>query len=210
LNILIHGQAGTGKNRLCATATDPIILSAEQGLLSLTEFDLPAIEIRSIADFAEAFRFLQSSDEASQYQTICLDSLSELAEIMLSEQKERNKDARMAYMMTQENIMKIIKGLKNLGRMMYCSAKSELQNDDGTGMSYFAPSFPGSKLSVQMPYVFDVVGAMRAEMADDGNVHRYVQTANDGKYIAKDRTGKLATFEEPDLGVFINKIFNKE
>ena len=48
VKMLVSGPPGAGKTRLCATLPNPIILSAESGLLSLAECDLPAIEIKHI------------------------------------------------------------------------------------------------------------------------------------------------------------------
>ena len=48
-------------------------------------------------EIIEVYKWLVSSEEASQYETICLDSLSEIGEVVLADAKTRFKDARMAY-----------------------------------------------------------------------------------------------------------------
>ena len=47
---IIFGGAGVGKTRAIATAPSPIIISAEQGLLSLMEVDVPYIEVNSLEE----------------------------------------------------------------------------------------------------------------------------------------------------------------
>jgi hypothetical protein len=209
VTMLVYGHAGSGKTMMAATADNPLIIDVEHGLLSLVGHDIDAISVSSMADFREAFAYAKA--HAADYGCICIDSLSELAEIILTEEKEIVKDPRMAYMSMAEVMTKIIRSLKTMRQLVYCTAKAELHNDDGTGMSYFAPSFPGSKLSNQIPYQFDVVGAMRADMVKGSNeIVRYVQTANDGKYIAKDRTGKLDAKQAPSIHDMMVKIFGED
>jgi len=54
VKMLVYGQAGAGKTSLIRTLPDPIILSAEGGLLSIQDADLPYIEISSMQDLEEA------------------------------------------------------------------------------------------------------------------------------------------------------------
>ena len=48
IKCLVYGESGVGKTVLCSTAPDPIIISAESGLLSLRKKDIPVIEINSL------------------------------------------------------------------------------------------------------------------------------------------------------------------
>ncbi len=48
VKVLVYGAAGVGKTALIATLPSPIVLSAEGGLLSLQEIDMPYVEISSI------------------------------------------------------------------------------------------------------------------------------------------------------------------
>ena len=89
IKAVVYGFSGVGKTVLCSTAPKPIILSAEDGLLSLHGKDIPFIEVKSIQDIGNAFDFLKNNGD---YETICLDSLSEIAETVLNEFKKENKD----------------------------------------------------------------------------------------------------------------------
>ena len=57
-----------------------------------------------------------------------------------------------------------------------------------------------------MPYFFDEVLALRVEKDADGVSQRALMCDSDGLWIAKDRSGKLGTWEAPDLGEIIRKI----
>lgn len=56
---IVYGGAGVGKTRLCATAPRPIIISAEEGLLSLSDVDCAFVEIKSLKDLDDAYKQLR-------------------------------------------------------------------------------------------------------------------------------------------------------
>ena len=49
VKVLCYGAAGAGKTSLIKTLPNPIVLSAEGGLLSIQDADLPYIEISDMA-----------------------------------------------------------------------------------------------------------------------------------------------------------------
>ena len=97
VKMLVYSHAGAGKTSLIPTLPSPIVLSAEGGLLSISGAEVPYIEITSMADLMEAYQWLTESDEAGQFQSVALDSISEIAEVVLAEELKRNKDGRAAY-----------------------------------------------------------------------------------------------------------------
>ena len=56
VKLLVYGAAGAGKTTLVKTLPNVIVLSAEGGLLSIQDADLPYIEITSMDDLREAER----------------------------------------------------------------------------------------------------------------------------------------------------------
>ena len=108
IKVLVYGNAGSGKTYLCSTITDQIIISAESGLLSLSQFDIPVIEVKSIQDIREVYKFLALSPEANQYTTVCLDSLTEIGEVVLSAEKKHEKDPRQAYAKMYEQLSDLL------------------------------------------------------------------------------------------------------
>lgn len=206
VNILVFGQAGAGKTTLIKTLPNPLVLSAEGGLLSIKDADLPYVEISTMETLKEAYRWLFESAEARDFQSIALDSISEVAEVVLAHEKRVNKDPRAAYGSMQEQMMEIIRSFRDLpGRHVYMSAKTEKTQDE-MGRVLYAPSMPGNKTGQQLPYLFDEVLALRVEKDADGKSHRALMCESDGLWMAKDRSGKLAVWEAPDLGAIISKI----
>ena len=207
IKVLVYGGAGVGKTRLVATAPIPVLISAESGLLSLRQYDIPTWQIYSIADLYAAYNFLTQSAEAKQFSTICVDSISEIAEVCLVTAKKRNKDPRQAYGDLIDEMMLLVRGFRDLpNKHVYISAKSEFYKDEVSGVVKNQPSMPGTKLGPALPYLFDEVFHMGIAKDDKGKDYRYLRTQPDFQHEAKDRSGALATFEQPDLSLIFSKI----
>jgi phage nucleotide-binding protein len=209
VKVLVYGQAGAGKTSLIKTLPSPIVLSAEGGLLSIQDADLPFIEIASMTDLQEAYKWLTEADEAKAFKSVALDSISEIAEVCLNTEKKATKDPRQAYGAMQEQMADIIRAFRDLpGRHVYMSAKLEKTQDE-MGRVLYSPSMPGNKTGQALPYFFDEVLALRVEKDGDGNTQRALMCDSDGLWLAKDRSGKLDMWEAPDLSAVFAKIGGK-
>ena len=212
---LCYGDAGSGKTVLCATAPNPVIISAESGLLSLSHLDIPVIEVKTLDDVTEAYKFLTESEDAKGFETICLDSITEIAEVMLSQYKKDDKDPRKSYGALADHMSQLVRTFRDIaGRHVYFSAKMTRIEDEHSGISTFRPSMPGKTLVNGLPFFFDEVMALRIgeETDNDGVVtkYRYLQTEPDTQYIAKDRSGMLDLIERPDLTHMFDKVLGRE
>lgn len=209
VKLLVYGQAGAGKTSLIKTLPEPVVLSAEGGLLSIQDADLPFLEINSMDTLKEAYEWLLNSKEGQQFKSVALDSISEIAEVVLNYEKKIAKDPRQAYGAMQEQMADIIRSFRDLpNRHVYMSAKLEKTQDE-MGRVLYAPSMPGNKTGQSLPYFFDEVLALRVEKDSDGNTQRALMCDSDGLWLAKDRSGKLSAWEGPDLGLVIEKIGGK-
>lgn len=206
VKVLVYGQAGAGKTSLVKTLPKTIVLSAEGGLLSIQDADLPYIEISDMETLREAYTWLTQSDEAKRFESVALDSISEIAEVVLNAEKKATKDPRQAYGAMQEQMADIIRAFRDLpGRHVYMSAKLEKTQDE-MGRVLYAPSMPGNKTGQALPYFFDEVLALRVEKDGEGVTQRALMCDSDGLWLAKDRSGKLEAWEAPDLGAIIAKM----
>ncbi len=205
VKVLVYGEPGAGKTRLCATAPEPFVLSAESGLLSLQEEGLDYAIIESIDDLNEAYAWINSSEEAKKYKTICLDSISEIAEQVLAEEKNASRDGRKAYGEMADRVTRILRAFRDLrGKHVYFSAKIERTQTD-SGAILYAPSLPGRTLTQGVGYFFDEEFALM-KIAVEEEVRFVLQTSSDLSYEAKDRSGKLDFYEKPDLTAIFEKI----
>lgn len=206
IKFVVYGMSGAGKTSLIPTLPNPIIISAESGLLSISGSDIPYIEVNSYETLMEAYQFVINSEEAKKFDSIAIDSISEIAEVILSHEKEINKDGRAAYGEMAVQVMEIMRSFRDIkGKHIYFSAKCEKSQDE-TGRMLYAPSMPGNKLSQQIPYLVDEVFALRVEKDVEGKSQRALMCDSDSSWLAKDRSGRLDMWEAPDLGAIITKL----
>jgi hypothetical protein len=218
IKVLVYGNAGMGKSMLCATAPRPAIISTESGLLSLKRgniervhgvgtpgitYDIPVKEVKDFATFKKAIAQCVAWFKAGSIETICIDSLSEIAEVCLREALRLNKDGRAAFGDMADDILELCKSLRDLeGPNVYVSTKQGLSSDSGLQ----GPSLPGKFLDREIPYVFDEI--FQACLADDGKGGKQfvLRTRSDFTVYGKDRSGALEMIEYPALYNIIAKI----
>lgn len=206
IKIAVYGSAGAGKTSLIRTLPGKVlILSAESGLLSISDLDADVAEVSSIDDVREAYKFLASGDHS--YDWVALDSFSEICEVLLSEEKSKTKDPRQAYGAVIETGTALARAFRDLPLSVYFSAKAERVKDDATGRVSASISMPGSKLAMALPYLFDEVFYLfSATDKESGELERWLQTSGDQRADAKDRSGRLDMYEAADLGAIVAKI----
>ena len=206
--ILVYGMAGAGKTTLAKTAPGKVlVISAEAGLLSIKDANnVEAIEVKEASEVMELHNALKSG--ALQYDTVCLDSVSEISEILLTWEKSRSKDPRMAYGNVQESVTNLMRAFRDLNMHVLFLCKEDVVNDDG--VLRHAPKMVGTKLGESITYFFDEVLALRIieDQDEDGkNVQtRWLQSTYGQGYKAKDRSGKLEAFEKPNITALIEKL----
>jgi hypothetical protein len=205
IKLLVHAPAGAGKTKLCATTGAPtIIISAEAGLLSLRGFDIPTLEVATLDDVHEAYAYVLAHPE---FEWVCLDSISEIAEVVLNNEKKTAKDPRQAYGALAEKMTDLVRAFRDLpGRNVYMSCKQDKVKDEQSGAILYSPSMPGNNLKQGISYFFDEVMALRLVVDAEGQTQRWLQTARDFQYEAKDRSGALEAYEPPDLAAIAAKI----
>lgn len=214
IKTMVYGPAGTGKTRLIATAPRPVVMSAENGTLSLRNADnvykLP--EIKTLEEFKNQKRWFLESRESASFYTGCVDSLSEIAQTCLFNimNSSKNKDGRAAYGEMNNEITQIVNDMRSSSRTIYIIAQEEFEKDEQSGIFMSRPSLPGKTLTNDMPYKFDLLM----------NLRLYPGTKPDGTQgsfgallchpsptvVAKDRSGSLAQFEPPNLEAIYRKI----
>lgn len=206
IKILVYGKAGTGKTTLCGTAPSPLIVSAESGLLSLRHKSIPVVQVTCMQDVWDVFTWL-NSPAANNILTVCLDSLSEIAEVCLSAEKKKTKDGRAAYGNFTEEMIPLVKGFRDLKRKhVVVTAKEQAVTNDVTNVTTYGPSAPGRSVGPALPYLFDEVFHANTGRDQTGKVYHYLRTRADAQTDAKDRSGVLDEIEYPDLTNIINKI----
>ncbi len=206
--VLVYGKSGIGKTRMIRTAPSPIIISSENKQASLSKYDIPIIKVSSIADFEEALN-LVTTKPYKKFKTICVDSVSDIAETAISEEKKNHNDPRKAYIVVQDHMLALLRQIRDseIKKSWYIIAKAKMtQNDDG--MDMYGPKMPGRQMGPELPYLFDYVFPMRLYGEDEESSYTYLQTSviDDFKWEAKDSSGKLEVRENPDLKELFKKL----
>ena len=104
-------------------------------------------------------------------------------------------------------VTETIRLFRDLPLHVVMTAKQDRIEDENNRLIY-VPSAPGKKLAASMPYLFDLVMALRVVPDEEGNLTRWLQTDADSKFEAKDRSGRLDLWEAPNLADIKNKILN--
>lgn len=203
---LIYGKAGIGKTRFCASAPSPLIISAEGGLLSLRKMHVAAIAVGSIAQLRAARDYCMGP-KGQQYLTICLDSITEIAERTLTFEQAATSNGQRAYGDMAKEILTIFREFRDLPRHVIFTAQMGNYKDQLTGGVMYGPSFPGQQLDQKVPYMFDEMFQLHSfKNVQTGEDYTAVRTRPDNQYEAKDRSGALDPWEYPDATNVFNKI----
>lgn len=208
IKVLVHGVSGAGKTTLIKTCPRPIIASAESGTLSIADANIPMTEITSYEDLMDFYNFLISPN-AKDFDTGVLDSVSEIAERILTKEKQKAKDPRQAYGEMQDKVVTLLRMFRDIPhKNIYFTCKTAMQPTP-EGSVKWCPLMPGKALTGGVAYYFDeffYLGIGESVDAQGKKLRfRYLQTQPTVQYEAKDRSGALDEIEEPDL----TKIFNK-
>lgn len=207
VKIALTGESGSGKTWQTSTLSRPFVLSSEHGLLSLHKFDIPYVEIASINDLKEVKENLVREEIWNSFDTLVVDSISDIAERCLLEYKKTTKDTRQAYSNMMDKVMdELLSICSIIGKDLVCIYKYGRIQDPLTGKVSYGPDVPSDKFATKMPYLFDEVLIMRTGFDAENNYIRRIQTFNDGSIAGKDRSGCLEPYEPADLGAIISKI----
>lgn len=210
LNIMIYGGPGVGKTRIIKTLPKPLIISSERGNLTLKNSNIPVVYIENGKDLKEVHAQLVA-DKGRTFSSVALDSMTDIVQTMLGVAKGLNNDPRKAYFEVGELAIMWMKKFRDIPKIhKYFVAQLGQIKDEVTGQVRFAPHFPGKSIVQDAPYLFDILASAEVydEHKEDGTKerHHYLRCQPNQQYYAKDRSGVLAEFEQPDFSIILNKI----
>lgn len=206
---LVYGRAKSGKTRLIATAPNVVICSTDEGLSSIRQHNLPFVRVTTWAEYL-AFEKAVIRGELSQFQTVAIDDLTELANIFLVNERPKHKNLLQAYGALNDEMMRVIRFWRNrqdLTSVIIC--KQERIKDESTGGMIYSADIPGKAVAPQLPYLFGSVYHMEEWIDPATNQrHEVLRCKQNPQFDAGDRSGKLNELEPANLTHIFAKVLS--
>lgn len=200
MKALVFGPPGSSKTPTVNTCPRPVLLATEPGLLSMRNSDVPTWLAPNKKKIDEFFKWFEHSAEAKNFDTLAIDSVSQMCDIGLTESTSKHGLAQYGDM--ADYVYPYLERLYFLPQKhMFLIAKEEITSD---GMR--RPYFPGKYLPTQIPHKYDCVLRM-AKVSIPNVVGDQLAFQCNGSYnvVARNRLGNLNDFEPPDFSALIKK-----
>lgn len=213
-----YGPPGIGKTPIINTAPRPVLLICEPGMLSMRGSNVPSWEGFTVERINEFFKWVFESKESSNFDTVCIDSGSQLAETFLMDEFLKNKDGRKVYGEMSNKVMRHLDGLffmQNKHAYIICKQDTEENISIAFGpagspvsnTSYKKrPYFPGKDLNIKVPHRYDGIFHLdNVNIPGVAGLQKAFRTEGTPEITARDRSGKLAIFEPANLAELFKK-----
>ena len=216
VRMLIYGASGMGKTVFGSTAPKPLFLAVEEGLLSLSDKNAQFIKINTLQDMRDVLKALQDNSikgndgKPLEYETIVIDSLTEVQNVVIKNITGGRQPSQSEWGKFSDAMAEILKGFTKLPKHVIFTcleAEKAAEDDDGREFTRFQPELFG-KLAEKAQAMMDFVGRyyMKVSVVNDKptQVRTLTFTIN-AKWKAKDRSGKLPQFADPDFSKLMSE-----
>lgn len=201
---IIYGPPGSSKTPVINTAPRPVLLACEPGLLSMRNSNVPTFQAFTAAAIDDFFKWFFNSNETKNFDTLAVDSVSQMAEIYLQAALKTNKHGLAAYGEMARNTLNHLEMLYYFPhKHTYLIAKECTETVNS--ISKRKPYFPGQQLPVEIPHKYDAILHLAIHNVPGmGQVKSFLCNETIDA-MARNRTGTLADFEPPDFGLLVQK-----
>lgn len=212
VNVIVYGDSGVGKTSLVKTLPreTTLVLSAEDGLLSIKDHAVDYVKVKSIGDVLEVI----NDADATKYKNIVVDSITELSQNHFThlknkyEQVEKRENKKAGSMGIRlwgdflEDFSLMFKTLRGLEKNVLALALTK-ESENDTGKLVKKPDVYG-KSSERIIAWFDECFYMHVDKSGE---RRLLTDAVD-TVMAKDRSGMLDKVIPADIGKVFAKILS--
>lgn len=201
---IIYGPPGGGKTPAANTAPRPVMMACEPGLLSMRNSNIPTWTAFDAARQDEFFKWLFHSNETKGFDTVVVDSGSQMAENYLQRANQNNKHGLAAYGQMARDSMENFRGMYYMPQKhIYIVAKQEFKIENGITMR--RPYYPGQQLPIDVPHMYDAILQLDIHSVPNVGQVKAFRCIGSMDTVARNRTGTLAEFEPPDFGALVRK-----
>jgi hypothetical protein len=204
INMLVYGRSSVGKTTLAGSADavpamrKVLFVDVEGGTLSLRKTDYGGVDVIRITDyqqFGDLYPALLAGNH--DYQTIILDSLTEIQELCMREimrqmkedpdNLERDPDVPGMYEWnkSEKQVKRLIRAFRDLPMNVIFTALMKEDKDPKTGVVMKLPDLPG-KQAHRVAALFDVV-LYYTIIENEGSQRRVVASTAMTNTVAKNR-----------------------
>lgn len=204
---LICGEPGSGKTLISSTWPNPFYASAEGGLMSIADRNIPYVEVKTIDDLLKIKNMLDQDADVREeiigfpVDTIVIDTIDEVQQIMM---RERLRDERIEAMRLadwgwlSENMSAMVRGFRNLDMNVVFTCHVKETSDAESGKTWIKPQLQGAigdKIAGYVDFAMLLKSSLRSEVVNGEAkrvLSRELQTFPDPMHPwLKDRSGKL-------------------
>lgn len=207
IKALICGDPGAGKTLISSTFPNPLYASAEGGLMSVADRNIPYVEVRSSDDLMEIKNSLHQDPEMREsilgfpVDTVVIDTIDEIQNILKAERMKDTKRQTFElkdWQWLDEQMRAIVRAFRNMNMHVVFTCHLKETNDGEGTPTRFVPKLQGS-ISSGLPGYVDLSLLLSTNLVNDtvdGKLvkreERILRTSPDNKYpFLKDRSGKL-------------------
>jgi hypothetical protein len=153
IKALIAGPPGSGKTRISSTFPDPIFASAEGGLMSIADRNIPFIEVKHTDDLLALKQLLETDHETQQQvlgfvpKTVVVDTIDEVARLFIRERLEADKKDAMAiadWGWLGDQLRGLIRALRGLNMHVVMTVHLKSTEDSESGRVFYKPAIQGA------------------------------------------------------------------
>lgn len=197
---IVFGGTGSGKTPVMNTCPRPVLLACEPGLLSLRGSTIPTFYAENGAKIEEFFKWFFNSNETKNFDTLCVDSISFMADVYLQAAEKTIKHGLQAYGNMARSVMDHLRPLYyTKEKHTYLICKEELVAEQKR------PYFPGQQLNKEVPGLYDFVLHLGIKNVPGAGQVKAFQCNETYDVMARNRTGNLADYEPPNFSMLVQK-----
>lgn len=197
---IIYGGTGSGKTPISNTCPRPVMLACEPGMLSMRGSNIPTCQAQTPESIDDFFKWFFNSQEVKAYDTLIVDSISFMADIYLQRSLSKIKHGLQAYGDMAKCTMDHLRPLfYTQQKHTYLIAKEQIVAEQKRIY------FPGDILNKEVPGLYDFILHLGIKNVPGLGQIKAFQCNETYDVLARNRTGNLNDFEEPNFSKLVQK-----